>query len=246
MNIKFEELDIEGFRSIDRISLNLSDQGIVIVKGINNYEDLASSNGSGKSSVFEAIIYALFEETSSGDRDIENRILGQGCSVVLKFSIDGVSYKIIRQSKKGKGTVVLYRNDEDISARNKSDTNKLISIYNIVTLDSRLSIGMHDIDKISGNVNLKIAGADEKYTSITGEIKTLNQNQYVYTDKKNIIFKLEVYQNPKTFVTETTKNIFITVQGNEATSAEYLMEVASEIIHLITTYCGGNAQIIYK
>lgn len=126
------------------------------------------------------------------------------------------------------------------------DTNKLISIYNIVTLDSRLSIGMHDIDKISGNVNLKIAGADEKYTSITGKIKTLNQNQYVYTDKKNIIFKLEVYQNPKTFVTETTKNIFITVQGNEATSAEYLMEVASEIIHLITTYCGGNAQIIYK
>lgn len=140
MNIKFKELDIEGFRSIDRISLNLSDQGIVIVKGINNYEDLASSNGSGKSSVFEAIIYALFEETSSGDRDIENRILGQGCTVVLKFSIDGVSYKIIRQSKKGKGTVVLYRNDEDISARNKSDTNKLIisilGINKAIFLDS--------------------------------------------------------------------------------------------------------------
>lgn len=140
MNIKFEELDIEGFRSIDRISLNLSDQGIVIVKGINNYEDLASSNGSGKSSVFEAIIYALFEETSSGDRDIENRILGQGCTVVLKFSIDDVSYKIIRQSKKGKGTVVLYRNDEDISARNKSDTNKLIisilGINKAIFLDS--------------------------------------------------------------------------------------------------------------
>lgn len=140
MNIKFEELDIEGFRSIDRISLKLSDQGIVIVKGINNYEDLASSNGSGKSSVFEAIIYALFEETSSGDKDIENRILGQGCSVVLKFSIDDVSYKIIRQSKKGKGTVVLYRNDEDISARNKSDTNKLIisilGINKAIFLDS--------------------------------------------------------------------------------------------------------------
>ena len=140
MNIKFEELDIEGFRSIDRISLNLSDQGIVIVKGINNYEDLASSNGSGKSSVFEAIIYALFEETSSGDRDIENRILGQGCTVVLKFSIDGVSYKIIRQSKKSKSIVVLYRNDEDISARNKSDTNKLIisilGINKAIFLDS--------------------------------------------------------------------------------------------------------------
>ena len=33
------------------------------------------------------------------------------------------------------------------------------------------------------------------------------------------------------------------VLGKEA---EYIMEVASEIIDLITTYCGGKAQIIYK
>lgn len=127
-----------------------------------------------------------------------------------------------------------------------SDANKLITLYNIVTLDSRLSIGMHDMDKIYGSVSLKIAGANEKYTSVNGEIKTLNQNQYVYIDKKDIIYKLEVSQNPKTIVSENTKNIFITIQGNEATSAEYLMEVASEIIDLITTYCDGTAQIIYK
>ena len=127
-----------------------------------------------------------------------------------------------------------------------SDTNKLTTLYNIVMLDSRLSIGMHDMNKISGNVDLKIVGGTEKYVSSTGEIKTLNQSQYVYIDKKNIIYKLEVSQNPKTIVDENTNNIFITIQGNEATSAEYLMEVASEIIDLITTYCNGDAQIIYK
>lgn len=127
-----------------------------------------------------------------------------------------------------------------------SDTNKLTTLYNIVTLDSRLSIGMHDMNKISGNVDLKIVGGTEKYVSSTGEIKTLNQSQYVYIDKKDIIYKLEVSQNPKTIVDENTNNIFITIQGNEATSAEYLMEVASEIIDLINTYCNGDAQIIYK
>ena len=73
-----------------------------------------------------------------------------------------------------------------------------------------------------------------------------HQKQYVYKDENYIISRLEVTQNPKTIVDKNTKNILITIEGNEATSAEYIMEVASEIIDLITTYCGGKAQIIYK
>ena len=45
---------------------------------------------------------------------------------------------------------------------------------------------------------------------------------------------------------DNTKNILIIIEGNENTSAEYLIEVASEIIDLINTYCGGKAQIIYN
>ena len=58
--------------------------------------------------------------------------------------------------------------------------------------------------------------------------------------------RLEIEQNPNTTVTEETKNIFIIIEGNENTSAEYLIEVASEIIDLVTTYCGGQAKIIYN
>ena len=104
---------------------------------------------------------------------------------------------------------------------------------------------MYDMDKIKGNITLKI---DDKssYISLDGTIKKLNQKQYVYKDENYIISRLEVTQNPKTIVDKNTKNILITIEGNEATSAEYIMEVASEIIDLITTYCGGKAQIIYK
>lgn len=66
MNIKFESVDIENFRSIEKAEIKLENRGTVIVKGINEYEDKATSNGSGKSSIFEAIIFAIFEETSSG------------------------------------------------------------------------------------------------------------------------------------------------------------------------------------
>lgn len=140
MNIRFLSIELQNFRSIDRIKVNLENQGTVIVKGINEYEDNASSNGSGKSSIFEGIIYALFEETSSGEKNIENRIINNGFIVILEFNIDGINYKIQREGKNNKSTVILYKNNEDISARNKSDTNKLIldilGISKSVFLDS--------------------------------------------------------------------------------------------------------------
>ena len=126
MNIKFKSIDIYGFRSLNKVSVSLDNQGIVIVKGINEYEDKATSNGSGKSSIFEALIYVIFEETSSGEKDVENRILKDGYSIDLKFDIDNDQYRIFRQCKKDKSTVSFYKNEEDISARNKTDTNKLI------------------------------------------------------------------------------------------------------------------------
>ena len=50
MNLRFKQIDIENFRSIARAVVDLENQGTVIVKGINEYEDKATSNGSGKSS----------------------------------------------------------------------------------------------------------------------------------------------------------------------------------------------------
>lgn len=126
MNIKFESIDIENFRSIERAKLQLSNQGTVIVKGVNEYEDKATSNGSGKSSIFEAIIFAIFEETSSGEKDVANRIINNGYTITLVFYIDNDKYEICRQCKNNKTTVTLFKNGLDISARNKTDTNKLI------------------------------------------------------------------------------------------------------------------------
>jgi len=126
MHIKFKTLNIQCFRSIESATLDLQQQGICIVRGVNNYELNASSNGSGKSSIFEAIIYALFEETSFGDRDVSNRLMNSICIVDLTFDVDNVQYRVVRHIKDKKATVSLYKQNEDISARTKTDTNKLI------------------------------------------------------------------------------------------------------------------------
>ena len=124
MNLHFDSIEIENFRSIKSMKVDLSNQGIVIVKGVNEYEDKATSNGSGKSSVFESIIFALFEETSNGEKDVSTRGLKEGYNITLRFTVDGIPYLINRKAK-GK-SVSIYKDNIDISARTKSETNKII------------------------------------------------------------------------------------------------------------------------
>lgn len=130
MNLVLKNLLIKGFQSVDEIQLDLKDRGITVVKGINNYENNVKSNGSGKSSIFESIIFALYGETSLGIKDPENRILKNGYRVVLDFEVNGIDYTICRIKEKDKSTVELwqYTNGmkENISGRNKTDTEKII------------------------------------------------------------------------------------------------------------------------
>lgn len=128
MYIKFKSISIENFQSIKTAFIELSNRGIVLIKGINNYEDNAKSNGSGKSSCIEAIYYALYGKTSSGITNPSNRYTKSGCMVKLVFYIDDQEYTIIRSNKhdKYKTSLVLYKGEKDISGRNKSDTDKLI------------------------------------------------------------------------------------------------------------------------
>lgn len=124
-------------------------------------------------------------------------------------------------------------------------TDKVTELCNIAMLDSRLPIMVYDLDKIFGDITLKKAN-EEAEMLINGEKCLVGPLEYVYKDEEKIISRLEVNQNSQTLVTSKTKKILVIIEGNEMTSAEYLLEVASEVIDLITNYCGGKAKIIYK
>lgn len=178
MNIRFNMIDIENFRSIQKATVPLHNQGIVIVKGVNEYEDKATSNGSGKSSIFEAIVYALFEETSSGEKDVANRIINNGFSLKLDFDIDGISYTILRQNNGNKANVVLYKDGLDISARNKTDTNKLI--LSILGISKNLFL-----DSVFLSQNLSTNLASLSPTARKERLEILTNTDYMVAEFKD-------------------------------------------------------------
>ena len=126
MNIIFKSLKITNFQSIGDAYIQLEDSGTVLVEGINNYEDNVKSNGSGKSSLFSALFWCLYGKTPDGILNVKNRYIEGSCSVLLEFVIDQNNYKVIRTIKKTSQSVDIYINGDIQSARNKSDSDKLI------------------------------------------------------------------------------------------------------------------------
>lgn len=127
-----------------------------------------------------------------------------------------------------------------------SPINKAVDIYNIVSMDTKLALGAHNIDKVDGNVTLRFTDGTEHFQPIgaDGPIP-IAAHEYSYIDDSNeVLCRLEIRQVLKTLVTEETKNIFYIVQGNAATSEEYLREGAQQIIDLTTKFCGGRGRIV--
>lgn len=222
MNIRFLSIELNHFRSLDTAKITLSNQGTVIVKGINEYEDNASSNGSGKSSIFEGIVYALFEETSSGEKDVENRIIGNGFSIKLEIEIDGINYVIYREGKNGKSSVILYKNNVDISARTKTDTNKLI----VSILGISKSIFLDSIF-LSQNAVTNLASLAP--TARKERLEILTNTDYTINAFKDKIKQKQIYYEAESVDCQLNIN---KLQGNKETfnKQKYDLQVKIDLI----------------
>ena len=132
MIIQLENIYIKNFLSFGEANIKLNVPGYTLVTGKNNNQvDLASSNGSGKSSIFEAIIWALCGETLRGSKHVVNLKSDAGACVELSFKVDNVSYVIKRQRgiRQQETFLQFIVNNEDKSGKGVRDTQNIINGY---------------------------------------------------------------------------------------------------------------------
>ena len=124
--------------------------------------------------------------------------------------------------------------------------NLAVDIYNLISLESRLALGAHNMDKADGNVTLRFTDGTERFVPIgLGEPIPVRPHEYSYCDDANeVLCRLEIRQVEKTKVDEAAKNVFYIVQGNEAVDDSLLKETAQKIIDTTAKYCGGSGRIV--
>lgn len=184
MTIKFLKLHIHHFLSFNDATIDLTDRGYCLISGINKRpEDAAKSNGAGKSTISNAIAYALLGETISQIKDVVNDHFKDGCYVELTFSIDNNEYSLLRsKGDKDYGTnLKITINGEDKSGKGIRESQAV--------LDDLLP----DITReLVGSVILLGQGLPDKFTSNTPSgrkecLEHLTKSDFMIEDLKDKI-----------------------------------------------------------
>lgn len=97
--MQFNYVDIYNFMSYQNDSVSFEGRGLTLIEGRN--EDEGDSNGAGKSTVWDAISWALFGSTVRGlkNDDVINRKIGRECYVCLGVEYGGTKFTIHRYRK---------------------------------------------------------------------------------------------------------------------------------------------------
>ena len=120
MHVDFKHIIIHNFMSFGHVELSFNDDGFIRVTGVNeNPSDNAGSNGSGKSSLWEALVWAITGDTIRGTKQIVNIYGEDGCFVDLDFCIDNKQYKLIRSKdhKVYKTNLQIFIDGQDVSGK---------------------------------------------------------------------------------------------------------------------------------
>ncbi len=116
--------------------------------------------------------------------------------------------------------------------------NTCVDAYNLVSIKTNISIGVFDMDKMTGDLLLRSADVGEKFIGIgMDELKQLKGNEIVVADDEKIIAIYPYRDSDETKVTLKTKNIVILICGVPGIEINILNDARGKAIEYITSFC---------
>lgn len=185
--MKFKNVAIKNFFRFGPNEQKISLEG-------NGITSITGPNGYGKTTIVEAIIYAIYGKTRQATvNDVVNRYVGKDCKVSLEFCDNKNNYKIIRYRNHTEhgNNIYLFKNDTDISCKNASDTNALI--IDIVKMPYLAFINS---TVFSSELYTDFLGAKNSDRLVVFEnILSLKEINAFYAETKNVVKEITEKEN---------------------------------------------------
>ncbi|MBI4359183.1 MAG: hypothetical protein HY577_01160 [Candidatus Nealsonbacteria bacterium] len=130
-----------------------------------------------------------------------------------------------------------------LKGENIRHINKLVDIYNFVSLKYLVPVGGEDVDKISGDIILTFADDGEPPVVLLGEkeARPPHKDEVIYKDDNGAICRRWNWKEAeRTKMTEATNNAFLIIEALPPTSRVVLEQAANEFVDQIKKFCGGD------
>lgn len=124
--------------------------------------------------------------------------------------------------------------------------NKLVDIYNLISLKYMLPVGGEDLDKIKGNVILTFAEQNEPAVLLLRDMNQdlLHPGEVVYKDDSSAICRRWNWREAdRTKLTEETQNCLLVIEGLPPVTKEEITKATEELAGLVKKYCQGIIRV---
>lgn len=120
--------------------------------------------------------------------------------------------------------------------------NKIVDIYNYISVKHMVPAGGDDAAKVDGDIVLRFAGGDERFTALNSdETETAKEGEVIYSDDKEVLCRRWNWREcDKTKMTEETRNVVLVVEGLPPVTREELNAALDDLSQMIVEYCGGE------
>lgn len=120
--------------------------------------------------------------------------------------------------------------------------NKVVDVYNYISLKYMVPVGGDDIDKVDGGITLRFATGEEPFIRLNSdEVDHPKEGEVVYADDKEVLCRRWNWREcDKSKMTEPTKNVALVVEGLSPVSKEDVQQIVEELSQLVEKFCGGE------
>ncbi|PIS42846.1 MAG: hypothetical protein COT24_01325 [Candidatus Kerfeldbacteria bacterium CG08_land_8_20_14_0_20_40_16] len=124
--------------------------------------------------------------------------------------------------------------------------NKLVDIYNLISLKYVLPIGGEDLKKVKGNIELILASGNENFRALHAEVEEHpNKGEVVYVDEDNDVLcrRFNWREAEKTKLTAETTEAVIYLEALPPVKDIDLKEAAQDFCQFVQRFCGGTEEL---
>ena len=121
--------------------------------------------------------------------------------------------------------------------------NRVVDIYNAVSLETLLPAGAEDLDAIDGDVELAVAGDAEPPVRLLGEPESRppKPGEVIYRDRAGAICRRWNWKEAdRTKLTAATRNALVVVEALPPVAPEAVASAIEQIARRVRDICGGT------
>jgi len=207
-------------------SLNI---GIIIAKDINNSGQLDE----------------IQKELRIIETAIQNEFVSETLSQSPKIDVWRKAYSSFGAKPKENKCSVENLYKLVLQGINIKHINKLVDIYNFISLKHMLPVGGEDLNKVNGDLQLTFAKENELPVLLLGdkEPRPPHPGEIIYKDNVSTICRRWNWrETDRTKLTEDTKNCILVIEGLDPVTKVDIEKATKELKELIEKYCNGKLE----